>query len=175
MEPASPAVPADSFTTELLGKPTILLIAILFFGYTPRLPWEGVKLRSPQFNRGVVITGSPGNSLDSLMKKNQSELWEGCELSLFSVLTLYKIAQGNNLSDSSEKLLWRCEGGARIYEFFAVRKPVVEVLRWVLIREQANQVNEFMYHFLSMGRCKNLGKLKFLRYGSALSWGSVCL
>ena len=40
-----------------------------FFGYTTRLPWEGVKLRSPQWNRGVLITGSPGNSLASLMKK----------------------------------------------------------------------------------------------------------
>ena len=35
MEPASPALPADSFTTEPLLKPTILLIALLFLA-TPR-------------------------------------------------------------------------------------------------------------------------------------------
>ena len=77
------------FTTEPLGKPTILLIAILSLA-TPRgFPEKGSN-SSPQWKRGGLITASPGNSLASLMKKTGVNYEKGCELSLFSVLLYIK-------------------------------------------------------------------------------------
>ena len=124
MEPGSPALPADSFTTDPPppGSPLYYIDSNPFFGHTPTLPWQGVKPRSPQWNREVLITGSPGNSLESLIKKTSVNYIRAIWVEFIQCLTLYKIAQGNNFSDTSEKLLWRCEAGARIYEFFCCEK-----------------------------------------------------
>ena len=104
------------------GSPLYYLDSNPFFGHTPTLPWQGVKPRSPQWNREVLITGSPGNSLESLIKKTSVNYIRAIWVEFIQCLTLYKIAQGNNFSDTSEKLLWRCEAGARIYEFFCCEK-----------------------------------------------------
>ena len=114
--PLTPPPPAPP------GSPLYYIDSNPFFGHTPTLPWQGVKPRSPQWNREVLITGSPGNSLESLIKKTSVNYIRAIWVEFIQCLTLYKIAQGNNFSDTSEKLLWRCEAGARIYEFFCCEK-----------------------------------------------------
>lgn len=68
---------------------------------------------------------------------------------------------GDGLSDSSEELLWRGKGGARIFLnfFFAGKKHVVEHQKIAVNHKaQRSQVNDFGAS-LCMGRHKNIGSL----------------
>ena len=106
-----------------------------------------------------------------LTEKNaQPKSWELC----FIRPTCWGLKPRSSLSDSSEGLLWRGKGEARICRSFATKTWYSK--RLLLIKEnQTSQVNEFSA-FLCTGRCKILGSLKsFLWYAPQLSKASISL
>ena len=65
----------------------------------------------------------------------------------------------DSLSDCSEGLLRRGQGGTRIYRGFCNKNQVVGTSKDYVKENQTSQVNEFSI-FLGMERCKGLGSLK---------------
>ena len=84
------------------------------------------------------------------------------------------LSLGHSISDRSEGLVWRGQGGARIYEFLQQRPGGQNFKRLLLIKENPlSGVKEFSA-FVCMGRCKSLGSLKsFLCYAPQLSGASI--
>ena len=74
-----------------------------------------------------------------------------------------ELSRGGSCSGSSEELLWRGKGGARIYRGSCNENQVVGTVKDYCYLK-TSQVNEFSAS-LCMGRCKSLGPLKsFLWY-----------
>ena len=80
---------------------------------------------------------------------------------------------GDSISSNPERTAPRRQGEETDHIEVLLRTGSLDFKRLLLIEEnQISQVKEISA-FLSMGRCKRLGSLKFISYASQLSWASI--